>query len=385
MKTDDPGSVQSLGSRDAVPASTLEAILDLARWAPSADNTQPWRFELGGGSSVVIYGLDTREHCVYDLDGRISQLAVGALLETIRIAATVHGLDCIVSQRPDPQDSRPTFDVRFAPARVAPDPLSEAIKRRTVQRRPLSTRPLTAEQREELEASVGNHYRVRWLATFRERLALARTLFANGRLRLKLPEAFEVHRNIIEWDAKESVDRLPDRAIGLDPLTLRITRWVFGSWPRVVFFDRYLGGTLLPCLELDFVPGIACAAHFIIVGSAPPSETRDYIDGGRALQRFWLTATRLGLLVQPEASPLVFARYHRENRRYTSSAHCEALAQRMVRRLLNVTGGDSNNAVFMGRIGGGRAPTARSTRLPLEALYQNRHPSQRAAATPAHE
>jgi nitroreductase len=25
-----------------------EQILDLARWAPSGDNTQPWRFEIKG-------------------------------------------------------------------------------------------------------------------------------------------------------------------------------------------------------------------------------------------------------------------------------------------------------------------------------------------------
>ena len=356
-----------------MPIETLEAILDLARWAPSADNTQPWRFELGSDASLVVHGFDTREWCVYDLDGRISQLSVGALLETIRIAATAHGLECDVVQRAGMPDSRPTFDIRFSVASLRRDPLVDAIKVRSVQRRPLTTRPLTVEQRRELEDSVGKDHQVRWLASLGDRLKVSSMLFSNGRLRLRLPEAFEVHRKIIEWDASESIDRMPDRAVGLDPLSLRVTRWALGSWARVSFLDRYLAGTLLPTLELDFVPGIACAAHFIIVASAPPRSTHDYIEGGRACQRFWLTATRLGLLVQPEASPLVFARYCREGRQYTSSKACEALARRMTRSLTDIIGEDLlDHAVFMGRIGSGKPPKARSTRLPLAALYKDR-------------
>jgi hypothetical protein len=229
---------------------------------------------------------------------------------------------------------------------------------------------LTAEQQRELEASVGTDHKVRWLASLVDRLAVSMMLFSNGRLRLRLPEAFEVHRKVIEWDVSESIDKIPDRAIGLDPLSLRVTRWAFGSWARVSFLDRYLAGTLLPCLELDFVPGIACAAHFVIAASVPPRETLDYVDGGRALQRFWLTATRLGLVVQPEASPLVFARYQREGRSYTASKACEALARRVTQRLTSLLGQDLlDHAVFMGRIGTGKRPKARSTRLPLAALY----------------
>ena len=56
------------------PASAIEQILELARWAPSGDNTQPWRFEIADAQSLVVHGFDTREHCVYDLDGRPSQM-----------------------------------------------------------------------------------------------------------------------------------------------------------------------------------------------------------------------------------------------------------------------------------------------------------------------
>jgi len=50
----------------------LRDVLDLARWAPSGDNTQPWRFAIVGADRVVVYAHDTRETCVYDLDGHPS-------------------------------------------------------------------------------------------------------------------------------------------------------------------------------------------------------------------------------------------------------------------------------------------------------------------------
>ena len=48
----------------------IEQILELARWAPSGDNTQPWRFEVLGDDHFVVHGFDTRDWCLYDIDGR---------------------------------------------------------------------------------------------------------------------------------------------------------------------------------------------------------------------------------------------------------------------------------------------------------------------------
>ena len=63
--------------------SLVLEVLDLARWAPSGDNSQPWRFEIVADDRVGMHAFDTRRHCVYDLEGHASQLSVGAMLETI--------------------------------------------------------------------------------------------------------------------------------------------------------------------------------------------------------------------------------------------------------------------------------------------------------------
>ena len=111
-----------------------EDVLDLARFAPSGDNSQPWRFVLRGGDAFDVYGYDTSDHCVYDLDGWASHLAHGMLLETIGIAATRHGRKANV-ELPGDDSLRPLrYRVRLdADPAAREDPLLDAIRARSAE------------------------------------------------------------------------------------------------------------------------------------------------------------------------------------------------------------------------------------------------------------
>lgn len=359
----------------------VDQILEMARWAPSGDNTQPWRFEVVDDSHVVVHGFDTREQCVYDLDGRPSQMSIGALIETMAIAASAHGLSLQVHRRPDPPETRPTFDLHLAPVdALSKDPLFDVITRRSVQRRPLSTAPVSPAHRAELERSVGDDVAVRWVDGFSGRQAVAMLLFRSAKLRLVTPEAYRVHRDVIEWNARFSVDRVPDQALGVDRAMLGMMRYAMHSWERVRFFNRFLAGTWLPRIRMDFVPALACASHFLLEARRPPTSIDDHVRAGRAVQRFWLTATRLGLMMQPELTALIFARYARERRRFSSVPGTLELAQAVARRLERVTGPTSvSHGVFMGRLGYGAEPQSRSIR---KALADLRHAAPTANAGP---
>ncbi|MCM8612266.1 molybdopterin biosynthesis protein MoeY [Accumulibacter sp.] len=348
----------------------LADILDFARWAPSGDNTQPWRFELVGPEHAVIHGFDTRDHCVYDFSGRASQVSLGALLETITIAASGSGFVVSVQRRMHLPDTRPTFDVHLqAGAGVRADPLMDSIRVRSVQRRPLSTRPLRAEQKSALEAAVGPDHSVLWLECFADRLRMARLLFANAQIRLTMPEAYPVHRDIIEWGARFSEDRIPDQALGLDPVTTRAMRWAMQSWGRVDFLNRFMAGTLAPRIQLDLIPALACAAHFVIVARDEPQAVEHFVAGGRKVQRFWLTATHHGLQLQPAYTPLVFAAYVRAGVRFSVAPALWGQAVQLTARLQETIGVEhAGRAIFMGRLGFGSAARARSLRLPLDKL-----------------
>ncbi|MBL8472277.1 MAG: nitroreductase family protein [Rhodocyclaceae bacterium] len=347
----------------------IEQILDLARWAPSGDNTQPWKFEIVSDTHVVVHGFDTRDHVVYDLDGHPSQMAHGALLETIRIAASQHGLGVKVTQRPDTPETHLLYDVRFeADASVTPDPLAACITTRCVQRRPMSTRPLGDTEKAKL-AAAAQPCSVTWFESFGARWTIAKLNFANAHLRLTLPEAYLVHRSVIEWKARYSTDKIPEAAVGVDPLTGSMMRWVMQSWERVDLFNRYFGGTLAPRLQLDLIPGIACAAHACLVFPRQPTSIADYVTAGRAMQRFWLTAESLGLRLQPEMTPLIFSRYHREQRVFTKMSVKQAEAGVLAQRLEAIMGRDeATKAAFLCRLGWAETAASRSLRLELDQL-----------------
>ena len=87
------------------------------------------------------------------------------------------------------------------------------------------------------------------------------------------------------------------------------------------------------------------------------------------MQRFWLTATSLGLQMQPELTPLIFSTYTLENRSFSAQPESLRLAQNVRGRLEALIGANKlEAAVFMGRIGAGPPAVSRSTRLALDRL-----------------
>jgi len=348
---------------------TLLQILDIARWAPSGDNTQPWRFEIVSDSHIAIHGFDTREHVLYDFDGHASHMAHGALLETLRLAATRFGLIAEWNLRPECPDRAPIYDINLHPADIAEDPLAGYIESRCVQRRAMKTTPLTEEQKQALISAVGNDFSIQFFESFGDRLAVARLLWKNAKIRLTCPEAYPVHRDIIEWNARYSIDRIPDQAVGVDPLTAKLMRWVMQSWERVHFFNRFLGGTILPRIQLDLIPAVSCAAHLLLRPKRFTSSLNDHVQAGIALQRLWLTAHQLGLHLQPEMTPVIFRWYVQDNRsisRQEDINNCATELSKAFEKMAST--GSTDHFSFFCRVGKALKPDARSIRKNREKL-----------------
>lgn len=364
-------SAESTVANELSRERPIERILDLARWAPSGDNEQPWKFELVDDNHLVIHANDTRDWCVYDLDGTSSQIAVGAMIETLSIAASAEGMRAEVNWRPDSPEHAPLIDVELVPEPdVKPDALLPFIKSRVTQRKPFTDRPLSPAQKQAMEQTVGKGFSVIWLEGTARRRQMAKLLFHNAHIRLTIPEAFEVHRKNIEWGVQFSEDRLPEGALGIDLPTRKVMRWTLQSWKRVQFMNRFFAGTWLPRLQMDWRTAMGCAAHFIIIADNPPETVEDYFSGGRAMQRFWLEATRQGLQFQPEMTPMIFSRYVTQSRVFTSVSREKELATRLAGDLSTLLGGQEtlSRGVYMGRVGFGPAPESRSIRKPLEQL-----------------
>ena len=74
------------------------------------------------------------------------------------------------------------------------------------------------------------------------------------------------------------------------------------------------------------------------------TDVDDYVAGGRAMQRFWLEATRQGLQFQPEMTPLIFSRYVAQDLRFTEVDREQRLAGELAVQLDEHPGAGSGRA-----------------------------------------
>lgn len=354
-----------------------ERLIAAARWAPSGDNTQPWRFDQSDPLTLRVHTHDTHTHCVYDLDGHASQLAWGAMFETLALAASVTGWAATPTLESSSADGQARWRFDLAPLDASASTrhqdarLAAAIPVRSVHRFVLSTRPMPADILERLSAALPPGYTLQTFSGSDQRLRWARLWWDTAGLRLRLPEAYPTHRDIIDWDCRYSPDRVPDQALGAAAPTRVMMRWALTSWGRVHALNRWLGGTIAPRIEMDARAAWYCGAHIAIVAAqAPGSDLLAHMQAGRAVQRFWLQAAAEGLQHQPAMTPIVFRRYVQTQRPFTVDAASQrravALGSRLERTLPDRTPAD--HVVWLGRLGFGPPWPARSTRLSLEEL-----------------
>lgn len=379
-------------------STPIEKIIDRAKWAPSGDNTQVWRFELTSATSCIIHGSDTRDWVVYDLQGNASKLALGCLLENMHLAAQAAGyqLDYTLASSTLTNGPRhkPVGDYQIhcslipskAPVKALDKLLESHISLRTTQRKSMGTQPLSEKELERFNTALPAGFSLIWKQTPTDKLKVARLLFGNAYTRLSMKEGFDVHSKIIEFtprhkdksayqDANNEVsrDKLPGKAIGLGPIMQLITKHSFKSWPAFDFSRRFLGATLLPRLLLDFIPAYKSAGIFALVKDTPPSSDTDYIEAGRAVQRVWLLSSALKLGFQPCQTPVIFSEYLRNDVTFTSNTSTIKNAENMETQYRALFG-QNNTAkiVFMGRVGRSPLPLYRSVRLSTEELLINR-------------
>jgi sulfur-carrier protein adenylyltransferase/sulfurtransferase len=355
----------------AAGRTTIEEILNLARWAPSGDNAQPWRFTVIDAETVQVQILHDRGNVYEYRDGEPTWLSAGMLLETMRIAAT--GWQQATVWQQDPSSTSDSLIVHFRQSNdIDIDPLLSFVTLRSVDRQAYRRRRLTVAERAALSACLTGGLSIEWHEAIHSRWQIARLSAIATGIRMRCPEAFTTHQRVVDWDHAQSRTGIPASAVGLSRPTLRLMRWAMTRWERTRRLNS-LGGALTAAWQMDYWPGLSSAAHFVVrrpsdsVGkTATPAEL--LVIGG-SLQRFWLTATKLGLAVQPMLAGLAFAHYGEHQIQFSAELKLAGQAERLATRFRRLLG-TSADVVFIGRIGEPfpKLPTHRSTRRPLSEL-----------------
>jgi hypothetical protein len=287
-----------------VDRQTKTGILCAGIAAPSADNSQPWRFEWCGDDLDLRIDA-SRSGRVSDTRYVLSDLAAGACLENMVIHARSLGYVADLQPFPRPDDELWVARIRWRhdPKHALPEPLAGAIEQRHTDRRFPWRGSITSDTQARLDAQARliPGQRLWWPQTPHERNAALSVIRQAETLRFRSPtlhaELFSSIRFAAGWHTACEE--------GLAPMTLAVEprlRPAFQAMrrPAVMSVLNRLGaasvlGWRSAWLPIRLSPGLC----LLVV---PSTARSDVLAGGRALQRMWLQATLDGLSVQPYAA-----------------------------------------------------------------------------------
>jgi len=287
-----------------VDEAAKTGILDAGIAAPSADNSQPWRFAWSGETLDLRIDAE-RSGRVSDTRYVLSDLASGACLENMIVHARSLGYAADVQIFPHDDDPLwvARIDWRRDPGQARPEPLAGAIAQRHTDRSFPWRGSITAETQARMDAQAQciPGQRLYWPPTPRERTAALKIIRQAETLRFSSPtlhaELFSSIRFGAGWQGTCEE--------GLAPATLAVEppmRPLFQALRRpalMTLFNRLGAASMLgwrsAWLPIRLSPGLC----LLVI---PSTARSDVLAGGRALQRVWLEATLAGLAVQPYAA-----------------------------------------------------------------------------------
>jgi len=192
---------------------------------------------------------------------------------------------------------------------------------------------------------------------------LAKAAATNDRILFEWRTLHDIFFDSVRWtsaEAEATRDGLFVKTLELGPMgpSFRLMR----HWPAAAVAKAIGSSRLAPFHSYQTFLKSAAFGFLQMTGVAPS----DFVEGGRRLQRVWLTATSLGLGFQPMAGMLyLLARLQDSERGALSSSHVALLRKAVAqfRTLLHLSADKAPILLF--RIGRGAAPSAGSLRRPL--------------------
>jgi molybdopterin/thiamine biosynthesis adenylyltransferase len=359
------------------PAGVDGRIPELVRFcveqgtlAPSAGNRQPWRFAWDGERLWVLHDR-ARSASLLDPQHRAAYLALGAAVENIAIAAAHRGMRLRTEPFPRPRDPSVAAALSFEPGGDGMDEdawLFALLARRATNRRPGKRAVLSADATTALvDAARIRGARVDLLSG-REALAELGAVVGGGERIRYLTQ--ELHREMVDelrWTEAEA--RRTGDGIPVDALELSAPeRAALGlaARPEVAATLRDLGGgrAFRDLAERRLVR--SSAVGLVTVGGASAACA---LRGGRAVQRLWLEATRLGLALQPVTVPVyLFELLDGSSATIFSSRERDELRGLRARFDALFAAAEGGTRLMLFRLVAAAAPSARTLRRPLESV-----------------
>lgn len=340
-----------------IPREIIIDIIKSGVAAPSGGNSQPWKFEVRGDEIKVI-ALPLKDHPVLNFRYRGTWVAHGALIENIKIAALEHGYDAGIEIFPNKEDQNIVARVLLIKSELKPDILYDSIKRRTTNRKPFALTPLSANERSEL-LGAKNELAVDVILRDKpeELVSLGEALSINETVMLENRLLHSLFFKEVVWNEREE----REKGGGLLVKTLELKppqRFILGlcrRWKVMNFLNKF---GLARAIAKDNAKIYASAGAIGII--VIRDDDQAFLTAGRAMERIWLTATRLGLSLQLITGILFFAQKLKAGETKEFSDKHIAMIRMAHEKVASIFGVKDGVIALLFRVGQDGEPSARS-------------------------
>ena len=265
-----------------ISSANFEFLVAQAVKAPSGHNTQPWKFRQNG-SVVEIYPDFDRRLPVVDPDDRELSVSLGCAVENLCLAAQTKGYKSAVSVG----DKGVITVSLMEKADIKPNPLFNQIDARQTNRSVYNGEEIALDVLKKLqsirsEKCISVHYYARQTKQFND----IEQYVLQGNTRQMQKEAFKAELKSWMRFNKKHQDQT------LDGLSYA----VFGApnvprWMAEPIMSMAINAKTQNKADRE---KIASASHLVLFTTRENSR-REWVNLGRTLQRFLLTATELGI------------------------------------------------------------------------------------------
>ncbi len=349
----------------------VAALVGAAVKAPSASNAQPWKWYFSQGYLFLFY--DYTGVISFGDNGRIaSYMAYGAALENLELKADSLKLKANVYLFPLQGNEDLIAAISFDSSRENTglhnsDELVQQIDKRCTNRLRGANDAISADILDQLHIAVASVPGAKLtLITDKEKInEISGITGPAERLKLLNPAShFEFYNQELQWEDNDADAGVPVNALGISQPEIILLK--MAKNPDVIkLLTEWKGGQALE-YSLRSATNTASAIGLI---SMPGHSSTDYIAGGRAMERMWLTATKNNIAVHPLMTSLFFfARLTHHNGDGLPEVIKSELRQLNERFRIMIPESNDRECIFLFKIGTASPIAHETSRRPLEEV-----------------
>ncbi len=350
----------------------MEKIIEAGVYAPSGDNSQPWRFEIKE-NKISLFNLPDKDIEFFNFNQYGSHVAHGAALENMIIAAREFGYNTRVKLFPDETKKDLIFEIEInRNSQIIVDPLYEYIFKRATNRKKYYQEKMSQELKNEIKNTIFEIQGVNLLLVEDEdqKSQIAQASSINERVVLTTPKLHKVFFEHVVWSKEEELSKktgLFVKTLEMDPIQEKAFKMA-RNWNMMKIANKV--GLTEKIARQNAQLYASCSCFALITSNRV--NRLSYIQAGRVTQRVWLKAVKHGWSAHPVSGILfLYQRIMNADKGSLSSENENKIKQSYDE--IRTTSGmrHDEDALMILRLGRADEPSEISSRKKAQIKYQN--------------